>query len=398
MTDAVDAGRPRDGRRGLPGRGAGAGGHPDLQRGRQRADHRRPGPRRRSPTSTCSSPTTAAPTAPAPSPTSWPRPTAQVHVLHRTAKEGLGAAYVAGFAVGPRPRLRRGRRDGRRRLARSRSSCRRSSTRCADADAVLGSRYVPGGKVVNWPVSRQLISRDRQPVRADGRSACPSRTPPAATAPTACRCSTRSRSTRSRRRATASRSTWPWRAHKSGCRLVEVPITFAERERGQSKMSSTIVREALWRVTVWGAQARARRRSPAVPQACLSWAVMLRRWLATLGMLARRRRARRAGGARPRRVAARRRLDDRAADRQVRGRLRCWCAAPGGAAGGSSAPPSTPGGRPAARAPTRRSSFGGGDAGAAGRVRRRRRSGWCCWSRRCGGRRRGWPSGSSNGS
>jgi dolichol-phosphate mannosyltransferase len=44
-----------------------------------------------------------------------------------------------------------------------------------------------------------------------------------------------------------------WRA---GFRVVEVPITFAERERGQSKMSSSIVREALWRVTVWGAQSR----------------------------------------------------------------------------------------------------------------------------------------------
>ena len=47
-----------------------------------------------------------------------------------------------------------------------------------------------------------------------------------------------------------------WRAHRNGFRVVEVPITFAERERGASKMSSSIVREALWRVTVWGAQAR----------------------------------------------------------------------------------------------------------------------------------------------
>jgi dolichol-phosphate mannosyltransferase len=47
-----------------------------------------------------------------------------------------------------------------------------------------------------------------------------------------------------------------WRAYRSGCRVVEVPITFAERVRGTSKMSSSIVREALWRVTVWGARAR----------------------------------------------------------------------------------------------------------------------------------------------
>jgi dolichol-phosphate mannosyltransferase len=48
-----------------------------------------------------------------------------------------------------------------------------------------------------------------------------------------------------------------WRALKRGFRVVEVPITFIEREYGTSKMSSSIVREALWRVTVWGAQTRA---------------------------------------------------------------------------------------------------------------------------------------------
>jgi dolichol-phosphate mannosyltransferase len=49
-----------------------------------------------------------------------------------------------------------------------------------------------------------------------------------------------------------------WRAYRNGFRVVEVPITFAERERGASKMSSSIVREALWRVTVWGSQSRLR--------------------------------------------------------------------------------------------------------------------------------------------
>ncbi|MDQ1701798.1 MAG: dolichol-phosphate mannosyltransferase, partial [Frankiaceae bacterium] len=43
---------------------------------------------------------------------------------------------------------------------------------------------------------------------------------------------------------------------KCGFRIAEVPITFVERERGQSKMSKSIVAEALWRVTVWGAQQR----------------------------------------------------------------------------------------------------------------------------------------------
>jgi dolichol-phosphate mannosyltransferase len=44
-----------------------------------------------------------------------------------------------------------------------------------------------------------------------------------------------------------------WRAVRAGYRIVELPITFTERERGESKMSGSIVREALWRVTQWGA-------------------------------------------------------------------------------------------------------------------------------------------------
>ena len=47
-----------------------------------------------------------------------------------------------------------------------------------------------------------------------------------------------------------------WRAVRAGFRVVEVPITFAERERGDSKMSGSIVREALWRVTEWGVKHR----------------------------------------------------------------------------------------------------------------------------------------------
>ena len=50
----------------------------------------------------------------------------------------------------------------------------------------------------------------------------------------------------------------------SGMRVVEVPITFVEREYGTSKMSGSIVREALWRVTVWGAQERAEKARAAV--------------------------------------------------------------------------------------------------------------------------------------
>jgi dolichol-phosphate mannosyltransferase len=47
-----------------------------------------------------------------------------------------------------------------------------------------------------------------------------------------------------------------WRAYRNGFRIVEVPITFTERERGASKMNTNIFREQLLRVTVWGVQAR----------------------------------------------------------------------------------------------------------------------------------------------
>jgi len=49
-----------------------------------------------------------------------------------------------------------------------------------------------------------------------------------------------------------------WRAHRAGLVIVEVPITFTERERGASKMSRAIVLEALWRVTQWSLQAKRR--------------------------------------------------------------------------------------------------------------------------------------------
>jgi dolichol-phosphate mannosyltransferase len=50
-----------------------------------------------------------------------------------------------------------------------------------------------------------------------------------------------------------------WRAVKAGMRVREVPIEFVERELGDSKMNQRIVAEALWRVTLWGAQDKARK-------------------------------------------------------------------------------------------------------------------------------------------
>jgi dolichol-phosphate mannosyltransferase len=125
----------------------------------------------------------------------------------------------------------------------------------ADADAVLGSRWVPGGKVVNWPFHRLLLSRGgnlytRLALRIPLRDATGGYR--AYRLPVLDKIEVDSVMSQGY----CFQVDVAWRAYKSGCRLVEVPITFVERERGASKMSSSIVREALWRVTVWGAQAR----------------------------------------------------------------------------------------------------------------------------------------------
>ena len=184
-----------------------------------------------------------------------------VHVLHRSGKAGLGAAYIAGFgwarehgygvvvemdadgshAPEQLPRLLAG---------------------LADADLVLGSRYVPGGEVVNWPRSRELLSRGgnaytrvllRLPLKdATGGYRAYRRTIldalPLGEISSQGYCF---------------QVDLAWQTWRRGYRVVEVPITFVERERGESKMSRRIVAEALWRVTVWGLRSR---RAPANPK------------------------------------------------------------------------------------------------------------------------------------
>jgi dolichol-phosphate mannosyltransferase len=177
-----------------------------------------------------------------------------VHVLHRPGKQGLGAAYLAGFHWG----LANGYdvlvemdADG----SHQPEDLPRLLTALRDADLVLGSRWVPGGEVVNWPVSRKLISRGgttyaRLALGLPLRDA--------------------TGGFRAFRRATLEginletvssqgycfQIDLASRAIRRGWRVVEVPITFVEREYGASKMSRSIVVEALWRVTVWGVQQR----------------------------------------------------------------------------------------------------------------------------------------------
>lgn len=180
----------------------------------------------------------------------------QIHVLHRAGKEGLGAAYLAGFAwAGDRGY------DAVVEMDADGSHAPEELPILLDAlvnaDAVLGSRWVPGGTVLNWPWRRYMISRTgnlytRLALRMPFKDATGGYRAYRMAALNAMDLS-----------AVASQGycfqvDLAWRAYRQGHRVVEVPITFAERERGASKMSSSIVREALWRVTVWGAQSRTR--------------------------------------------------------------------------------------------------------------------------------------------
>lgn len=178
-----------------------------------------------------------------------------VHVLHRPGKQGLGAAYLDAFDWG----LRHGfdvlvemDADGSHRP----EDLPKLLDRLTDgADLVLGSRWVPGGSVVNWPVSRLMISRIgntyvRLVLGLGLRDA--------------------TGGFRAFRRGTLQRLgldevasqgycfqvDLARRTVEAGLRVEEVPITFVEREIGTSKMSRAIVAEALWRVTVWGARRR----------------------------------------------------------------------------------------------------------------------------------------------
>ncbi len=179
-----------------------------------------------------------------------------IHVLHRLGKEGLGAAYLAGFAWG----LERGYgvlvecdADG----SHQPEQLPLLLDALADADMVKGSRWVPGGKVVNWPRSREMLSKGgslwtRMMLGVPLRDATGGFN--------AFRAATL-RGIRFDEIASAGycfQIDLAWRALKAGYRVVEVPITFVEREYGQSKMSQKIVAEALIRTTWWGVKHRTR--------------------------------------------------------------------------------------------------------------------------------------------
>ena len=178
----------------------------------------------------------------------------QVHVLHRPGKQGLGTAYLAGFgwahdrgydAVVEMDA------DG----SHAPEQLPKLLDALTDADVVLGSRWVRGGTVVNWPLHRLILSRSANLYTRIALGM------PIKDATGGYRAYRMTALDKMDIATIASQGycfqvDLAWRAYREGFRVVEVPITFAERERGASKMSSSVISEALWRVTVWGSQAR----------------------------------------------------------------------------------------------------------------------------------------------
>ncbi len=177
-----------------------------------------------------------------------------VFVLHRSGKQGLGEAYKAGFAWAKDKGY-----DVVVEMDADGSHAPEELTRLLDAlhhaDVVLGTRYVPGGSVHNWPLHRLVLSRGGNlyirmalgmPFKdaTGGYRAYRMAVLDAIDVPSVAS------------QGYSFQVELAWRAYKHGFRIVEVPITFTERELGASKMSSNIFREQLLRVTVWGVQAR----------------------------------------------------------------------------------------------------------------------------------------------
>ncbi|GGL09543.1 polyprenol monophosphomannose synthase [Mangrovihabitans endophyticus] len=177
-----------------------------------------------------------------------------IFVLHRAGKEGLGAAYVAGFGWAKDKGY-----DAVVEMDADGSHAPEELTAMLDVlrevDAVLGTRYVPGGSVHNWPMHRLLLSRGgniyiRLALGMPFKDATGGYRAYRMSVLDTIDVDTVASQGYSFQVELA------WRAYRQGFRIAEVPITFTERERGASKMSGNIFKEQLLRVTLWGVQAR----------------------------------------------------------------------------------------------------------------------------------------------
>lgn len=183
-----------------------------------------------------------------------------VRVLHRAGKDGLGRAYLAGFARA----IGEGYTyaveidaDGSHDPAELRAMLGLAE---GGADLVIGSRWVPGGAVRNWPRLRQAISRagnaySRWVLRSSIRDITAGFRVYRVSALQAIEFADVSS------QGYCFQVELAWRLERSGHRIQEHPITFVERATGRSKMHVGIVVEALIRVTAWGVAAALKPRS-----------------------------------------------------------------------------------------------------------------------------------------
>jgi len=177
----------------------------------------------------------------------------QIHVLHRKGKEGLGMAYVAGFQWG----LARGYEllcemdaDGSHR-AEDYPKLLARANQPDHPDLVIGSRWVPGGSVVNWPFSRKVLSRGGN-LWVELMLGIHVRDATAGFRVYRADLLRRIALTEVESHGYCFQVDMTWRTIRAGGTIAEVPITFVERDAGESKMSRNIVIEALLKTTQWG--------------------------------------------------------------------------------------------------------------------------------------------------
>lgn len=171
---------------------------------------------------------------------------ARVHVLHRARKEGLGKAYLTGFTWG----LEQGydllfEMDAD--FSHDPGALPGMIAAASQADLVIGSRYKTGVNVINWPMSRLLLS-----IVANIYARVVTGLP-VADSTAGFKCFHREvleaiPFNRVRSNGYAFQIEMNFRAWRKGFRLVEIPIIFTDRVEGQSKMNKKIVREAVWMV------------------------------------------------------------------------------------------------------------------------------------------------------
>ena len=178
----------------------------------------------------------------------------QVHVLHRTSKEGLGAAYLHGFrwalaegydVIGEMDA------DG----SHQPEQLQRLIDALPGADLVIGARWVPHGSVVNWPLSRQLLSRGGN---LYVRLLLGIGVHDATSGFRLFRRHTLEKVDLDQVRSTGYvfQTDLVARTLHAGLTVREVPIEFIERVRGDSKMTPDVASESLKRITQWGLSER----------------------------------------------------------------------------------------------------------------------------------------------